>query len=122
MGAVAGIAVCFVVATIYVLSSKTVRKESDMKKVTVKSCITVIPDVKLKKRINSQKEQLLITNRRVDWGFRQSILGAQSRIERQMEKENKRVLLVSSTLPEEGKSLFALNLALAFEQERKMFW
>lgn len=119
MGAVAGIAVCFVVATIYVLSSKTVRKESDMKKVTVKSCITVIPDVKLKKRINSQKEQLLITNRRVDWGFRQSILGAQSRIERQMEKENKRVLLVSSTLPEEGKSLFALNLALAFEQREK---
>lgn len=119
MGAVAGLAVCFVIATIYVLSSKTVRKESDMKKVTVKSCITVIPDVKLKKRINSQKEQLLITNRRVDWGFRQSILGAQSRIERQMEKENKRVLLVSSTLPEEGKSLLALNLALAFEQREK---
>lgn len=118
-GAVAGLAVCFVVATIYVLSSKTVRKESDMKKVTVKSCITVIPDVKLKKRINSQKEQLLITNRRVDWGFRQSILGAQSRIERQMEKENKRVLLVSSTLPEEGKSLLTLNLALAFEQREK---
>ena len=36
-----------------------------------------------------------------------------------MEQEHKQILLVSSTLPQEGKSMAAVNLALAFMQHEK---
>lgn len=118
-GALVGAALCFVIATVYVMTTGTVRRESDMKKITTKACIAAIPDIRIKKRANSTKEQLLLTNKRVDWGFKQSILTAQNRIERQLEKDEKQVMLVTSTLPEEGKSVLALNLAMAFAQRDK---
>lgn len=119
MGLLAGAVLCFVIATIYAFSTKTVRRESDMKKLTVKGCVAMIPEARQKKRRNGKKAQLLITNKHVDWGFKQAVLAAQNRIERQMQKENKHVLLVSSTIPEEGKSLMALNIALGFSMQDK---
>lgn len=119
MGLLAGAALCFVIATVYAFATKTVRRESDMKKLTVKGCIAMIPEARQKKRMKGKKGQLLITNKHVDWGFKQAMLTAQNRIVRQMEKENKHVLLVSSTIPEEGKSLLALNIALGFSVQDK---
>ncbi len=118
-GALAGLVLCVAIATVYSRVNRTVQRESDMRSVTVKSCVATVPDTKVKKRVSSKREQLLISNKRVDWGFKQSVLAMQSRVERQLEKEEKKVLLVSSTIPEEGKSLLALNLALAFGMRDK---
>ena len=118
-GVLAGIVLCVALATVYSRVNRTVQRESDMRSVTVKSCVASVPDTKTKKRVSSKREQLLISNKRVDWGFKQSVLAMQSRVERQLEKEEKKVLLVSSTIPEEGKSLLALNLALAFGMRDK---
>lgn len=118
-GLVLGAVICFVLATWYVLTVKTVRKESDMKKITGKGCFSQIPEVKIKKRAKSKKEQLLISKKRIDWGFKQSILALQSRIEKQMVQNESQVLLVTSTLPLEGKSLIAANLALTFAKRDK---
>lgn len=119
LGLLAGLALCFVCATYFVLTIKTVRKESDMRKITAKTCISMIPDVKVKKREKSKKEQLLLTNKRLDWGFKQSMLAAQARIQHYMDQNNRKVLLVTSTIPEEGKSILAANLALAFGERKK---
>ena len=107
---------CLAIAALYAQLIRTVRKESDMKKITSKGCISLIPEIAVKKREKSKKQQLLLSNKRVDWGFKQSV---QLRIEKQMEQEHKQVLLVSSTLPQEGKSMTAVNLALAFMQHEK---
>lgn len=119
IGLVLGLAVCFVFATIYVFTINTVRKESDMKKVTTKSCLSLIPEVQEKKRSEKGKISLLINNKHIDWGLRQSILAAQSRIEKLMEQENQQVLMITSTLPKEGKSMISVNLALAFAEKGK---
>lgn len=120
-GIAAGAALCILIATLYVLTIKTVRKESDMKTITSKSCITRIPEVKIKKRAKSTKEQLLISNKRIDWGFKQAIMSAQSRIRKQMVRKGQKVLLVSSTMPQEGKSVITVNMAQAFaENESKV--
>lgn len=119
IGFVLGGVICLVLATWYVLTVKTVRKESDMKKITGKSCFSQIPMVKIKKRSKSKREQLLISKKRIDWRFKQSILALQSRIEKQMVQNENQVLLVTSTLPQEGKSLIAANLALAFTKRDK---
>lgn len=118
-GFAAGCALAFCFATFSVLTIKTVRKESDMKKITNKSCITRIPEVKLKKREKSKKSQLLISNKRINWGFKQSLLAAQSRIDNYMSRNGNKVLLITSTIPQEGKSMMAVNLALASVQNGK---
>ncbi|MCD8105501.1 MAG: polysaccharide biosynthesis tyrosine autokinase [Lachnospiraceae bacterium] len=118
-GILAGMAVCIAFATLYVFTITTVRKESDLKKITVKSCISLIPDVRIKKRSASTKSTLLITNKHVDWGLKQSLLAAQSRIEKLMEKDGQKVFLMTSSLPQEGKSMVSVNLALAYAEKGK---
>lgn len=115
----AGLLVCFAFATVYVLTLKTVRNESVMKKITSKPCLSLIPKVKLKKRSKNTEPSILITNKRIDWGFKESVLSLQTRVENHMKKQQMKVLLVSSTIPQEGKSLLTVNLALAFARQGK---
>ena len=118
-GILVGLVLVAGLATLYVQLIRTVRKEKDMKKITSKGCISVLPEVMVKKRNHSKRVQLMISNKRVDWGYKQSVLSAQSRIDLQMEKNDQKVLLVTSTLPQEGKSIFSVNLALAEIQNGK---
>ena len=118
-GIAVGVILCLMIAAFYAQVIKTVRRESDMKKITSKSCISMIPEIQIKKRDKSKKQHLLLTNRKVDWAFKQSLQAAQLRIEKQMEQENQKVLMISSTLPQEGKSMTAVNLALVFVQHEK---
>lgn len=118
-GLILGLGICFAFCTWYAMKVKTVRSESDMRRITGKNCISLIPEVNIKKRKESTKEHLLINKKRIDWGFKQSILAAQSRIEKQMAHKSGKVLMVTSTLPQEGKSMTAVNLALAFSKREK---
>ncbi|MCD7765120.1 MAG: CpsD/CapB family tyrosine-protein kinase [Lachnospiraceae bacterium] len=118
-GALAALFVCIAAATVFILTTQKVRKESDMKKVTTKSCISQIPEVKAKKRSESARSPLLLVNKHINWGLKQSVRAAQSRIERLMEEEEQKVLLITSTLPQEGKSVISVNLALAFAEKGK---
>ena len=116
-GFLAGLVVCFALATVYLLSVRTVRKESDMKRITSARCINCNPEVVPKKRSNNKKLKLLITNKRIDWGFKQSILMIQSRLQQIMRRTGDKVLLITSTIPAEGKTMTSVNMALAFAQE-----
>ena len=118
-GIIYGLAFCFICATGYVLTIKTVRKESDMKKITDLGCLALVPEVRFKKRKNKKRNQLLINKKRVDLSFKQSVLSAQQRLEKRLEQSDKKVLLISSALPQEGKSVLSVNLALAFSERGK---
>ena len=118
-GLLGGAAACAGLMFLYSYFNKTIRKESDMKRITDRTCFSLIPQVDVKKREKSTKNQLLLTNQRLDWSFTQSLLTAQTRIENQMAKTGAKVLLVTSTLPQEGKSMIAANLALAFARNHK---
>ena len=118
-GVLAGMALVVCLGVLYVQTLHTVRKEKDMKAVTSAGCIALIPETRLKKRSKNRKHQLLISNKRVDWGFKQSVLTVQSRIDLQMEKNNQKVLVVTSTMPQEGKTLISVNLAIAAVQNGK---
>lgn len=118
-GLLAGVVVCVIIATIYLLGVQTVRRESDMKKLTSARCMSCIPEVITKKRSKNKKPKILITNKRMDWGFKQTILMIQSRLQQQMLRAGDKVLLVTSTIPEEGKTMTSVNLALAFALDGK---
>ena len=116
-GFLAGLVVCFALATVYLFSVRTIRKESDMKRITSSRCISCIPEVVPKKRSSNKKLKLLITNKRIDWVFKQAILMTQSRLQQIMRRTGDKVLLITSTIPSEGKTTTSVNLALAFAQE-----
>lgn len=118
-GMLVGLVLVAALTFLYAQTLHTVRKEKDMKKVTSKGCIALIPDTKMKKRTNENKSHLLISNKRIDWSFKQSMLSAQSRLDQIMSRQEQKVLLVTSTLPQEGKSLMSVNLALAAVQNGK---
>lgn len=118
-GVLVGLFLAVLLGAFYTQTLRTVRREKDMKSVTAKGCLAQIPDTKMKKRSRGSKTHLLITGRRIDWGFKQSVLSAQSRIDLQMEKKGQKILLVTSTLPQEGKTLTSVNLALAAIQNGK---
>lgn len=108
---------CIGIMYLYTMFVKTVVKESDMRSIGVRNCIANVPNVKEKKRTVITRDHLLITNPRVDWGYKQSILAAHSRIDNQMTAEENKVILVTSTVPQEGKSSITVNLALAFAEK-----
>ena len=118
-GLLVGLVLVAALTFLYSQTLHTVRKEKDMKKVTSKGCIALIPDTKMKKRTNENKSHLLISNKRIDWSFKQSMLSAQSRLDQIMARKEQKVVLITSTLPQEGKSLMSVNLALAAVQNGK---
>lgn len=118
-GMLAGLVLVVCLGMFYVQALHTVRRERDMKSVTAAGCIALIPETRMKKRSKNHRHQLLISNKRVDWGFKQSVLTVQSRIDLQMTKNDQKVLAVTSTLPQEGKTMLSVNLALAAVQSGK---
>lgn len=76
-----------------------------------------LPMVKFKKRSNKQKNQLLVDNPQVPFGFGESLRIIRTRFEREAEKKGSRAVLVTSTVPGEGKTTIAVNLAISLVQK-----
>ncbi|MDE8701303.1 hypothetical protein, partial [[Ruminococcus] lactaris] len=51
--------------------------------------------------------------KRLSWGFKQSMLMIQSRLQQIMRRTGDKVLLITSTIPAEGKTMTSVNMALA---------
>ena len=119
MGIVAGGCCVFLILLIYALTRKTIRRESDMKKIVNLDCMAYIPKVKEKKRTGKEVRHILISDRRVSYDFRQAVRTIQSRTAKHLKEENAKTLLITSSLPSEGKTTFAVNLAQAMADEGK---
>lgn len=65
------------------------------------------------------KDSLLITKPIVSFSYTMDVKKIVSRLERMMEEKNKQVLLVGSTIENEGKSTIASNIALVLAQRKK---
>lgn len=119
MGILAGAAAGVVLLLISSFAKKTVHKDSDMKKIVNLDCLAYIPVVKDKKRSKHLNQQKLITNKRIPEGFKQSVYSAQLRIENRMKKEECQTLVVTGSVPQEGKTTFSVNLAAALAESGK---
>lgn len=96
---------CFFVF-IYAVTRKTVRKETEIRELLGTVCLGMIPKTEKKKR-------LCIYNRRIGAVFQESIRSVAFRVQRQMGENNKRVLMVTSTILGEGVTSITNNLAYA---------
>ncbi len=109
----AGLLLIFLVA----LSRKTVHSADDLRKLVNLKCMAYVPGIKLKKRSHSNNMSITITNSRVGSIFSESIRNLRVKVQKAMDHRHAHILLISSTIPDEGKTTVATNLALSFAAE-----
>ncbi len=113
LGALCGFAFIFA----YAFFRTTIRKVDDIETKLNQKSLGIIPHVRFKRRSSEKQQRLVIMNRFVSNSFQEAIRALRTRILKIMDTGGMKVLLVTSTMPNEGKSVIALNLALSIAQK-----
>lgn len=118
-GALQGAVLGCVILLLMSLGRVTVLSPGDLQREVSLRCLGQIPEVRRHKRrkTGAERVSLLDTNQRTRLADPFSALRA--RLLRELETENDRMILVTSTLPGEGKTTVSFNLALSLAQSGK---
>lgn len=114
-GLLVGLAVVFLIS----LTRKTVHSAEDLHKLVNIKCLAYVPGVRLKKRSNQANLSVLITNPRISVSFSESIRNLRVKLQKVIAEKGGKVIMVTSTLPGEGKTTVSTNLALSLAAEGK---
>lgn len=115
-GALFGMAIAMCVIFIYALCKRTIKKETEIRNILNVACLGMIPEVFFKKRNLRADESLSIYNDKTGSYFQESVRGIALRLAKQMQEKNEKVVMVTSTVPEEGVTSVAQNLSYALEE------
>lgn len=115
-GAVLGFGVGVLLLLALAMASKTIRTREDMKKWMNVPCLGTLPTVSFKRRTGVAGNAVSILNERTGSAFQESVRSLRIRFLREAERQGSKVFLVSSTVPGEGKTTVAVNLALTLGQ------
>lgn len=118
-GFLVGVVVSCVILGIYALFRKTIRREEDFREVLNMKCLGVVPQVKFKAHKQKIDRSISILNDKTGRPFRESVRSLSLKLERRMKEKGQKVILVTSTLPDEGKSTVAMNLAMNLAEKGK---
>ncbi|MGN1266350.1 MAG: polysaccharide biosynthesis tyrosine autokinase, partial [Dorea sp.] len=118
-GAIAGVFLWMLFACFYTLTNHTIQREEDFKKYLSVTCIAVIPKIIFKKRRKEFDKHILIHNDKVGYGFLEAMRTIRTRVIREMKRVGGQVIMVTSSVPGEGKSTIATNLALSLAERGK---
>lgn len=117
-GMVLGFGIWAVWAVLYWLSHQTVSDEEELGRLVNLECLGRVPAVRGYSKKNSDLCPV-ITQGSDKFGFNESVRLLRVRVERQMAKTNSQVLVVTSTIANEGKTTVSINLALSLAQKEK---
>lgn len=104
---------------VVMISWKTIRREEDCPKLVNQKCLGSIPRVRFKERSRKVEYHLNITEENTNPEFTETFRIIRNKVQRSAREHNLKSILVTSTLPGEGKSTIAVNLALSLAQEGK---
>lgn len=104
---------------LFSMTRKTVHSAEDLRKLVNLKCLAYIPKVRLKKHSNSANRTITITNPHINPSFNESLRNLRIKLQKALPSAESQVLLVTSTLPNEGKTTVATNLALSLAAEGK---
>lgn len=119
MGILIGIMAGAAILLVYALMRRTIHNQEELTEQLNLSCLGTIPQIKNTKNKRKTGSMLSILNKRTGWQFLESVRGLCLKVERRMYEKEEKILMITSTLPEEGKSMTAMNLALALGTKGK---
>lgn len=102
---------------VYAILRKTIRTKEDIADVLNQHCIGVLPQVVFKKYRREISKNLILTNPLIGNEFLESLRLLRSSVQTSL--GNNKVLMLTSTAPNEGKTVVTANLAASFAHEEK---
>lgn len=111
-GALLGCCLSMVLIITLTLTKKTVRDIGDIKSMLNLRCIGTIPFVEMKKRSNHTHRMLLSVNENASKAFEDSMRLIRSRVQKTCDENDYRVILVTGSISDEGKTTVATNVAM----------
>lgn len=115
-GVLLGAALWLAVVLLVTFTRPTVHNEDELKRLTNLRCLASIPYSGRKAKKSSWP---LLSESGDRFGFSESVRLLRIRVEKEMHAQHHKVLLVSSAIPNEGKTTVAANLALSLAQKKK---
>jgi capsular exopolysaccharide synthesis family protein len=98
---------------VYAILRKTIRTKEDIRNVLNQNCIGVLPQVVFKKYRRKINTDIVLTNPLIGNDFLESLRLIRGSV-RKLLADGEKVITVTSTAPEEGKSVVTVNLASIF--------
>jgi len=117
-GAIIGVFFGLLFIFVYILQRKTVKTKTDIKNQLNLDSIAVIPQVTFKKRAMPGDKSLLFTNPDIGSGFPESFRVLRNVFVSSL-NENEKIIMTTSSVPGEGKTTIATNLAIALADHSK---
>ncbi len=119
-GALKGFTIGMAILLLYVVTRRTVKSKKDIKKkININDCGS-IPYIRTKKRKKDTfNNALSLLNERVSQGYVEALRKVRIRVMKEMEANGHKTLLVTSSIPKEGKTTLAANLAMSIAQQGK---
>ena len=110
--------ICLMVLVVRSVTRKTIRTESELTRCFNVQYLGNMPSVVFKKRSRTQNPTVTIDAKEIPFAFVESIRTIRHRVEREAQKNNTRVILVTSALQSEGKTTTSVNLAIALANRK----
>ena len=114
MGAGAGVMIWAMAMLLLTLSRRTIHNEDELKRTLNYQCLGMIPATKVVER-NKGCPILLRDNGK--FGFSEAVRLLQMHIQKEMQNQGYKVLMVSGATPGEGKTTVSVNTAIAFAKK-----
>lgn len=119
-GMIKGALIGLLIMALYVLTRRTVKTRKELKKKINLEDFGSLPYIKEKKRRKGKTvAQVSLLNERVPQGYLESVRKLRIKVMKEMEQNNYKTLMVTSSVPGEGKTTIAVNLAIAIAKQGK---
>ncbi|MGN0299319.1 MAG: polysaccharide biosynthesis tyrosine autokinase [Lachnospiraceae bacterium] len=116
-GALQGLMLGILLVVLDMFFHRTIRFPSDFQSMLHVSCLGTLPVYRVKKRRKNTFDQINILHGHVPQDYMEALRSIRTRVERRLSKNQQKTFLVTSSVPEEGKSTVAANLAVSLAQK-----
>ena len=111
--------ICMAVIVIKSVTRKTIRTENELTRYFNVQYLGNLPSVVFKKRSRNENPTVTIDTEGIPFAFVEAVRTLRHRVEREAQKNNAKIILITSALQSEGKSTTAVNLAIALANRKK---
>ena len=114
--ALVGLAVGLGLIALVALFRKTVHNSEDLRDLLNVPCLGLLPLVRFKARTKANRT-VLLTNPKLDESYIEAIRAVRFQLRKELEHQKAKIIMVTSTVPGEGKTTLSANLALALAEQ-----
>lgn len=111
--------ICLLIIGLLAYLRKTVHSSDDLRLLVNVPCLCNMPRVQMKRRSSEEARTIAITNKHLPQHYTDAVRALRFHLKKELDSHPAKVIMVTSTLPNEGKSTVSANLALALAEQQK---